>query len=85
MKASSTRRRPKAADYEAAEKTLIAKAIELYRIKVVSEDAFPNSLLRLTWARIVWEQACQEYQTDIEPDDNIIKLVSLLRELYFMN
>ncbi|KAF5369575.1 hypothetical protein D9758_002484 [Tetrapyrgos nigripes] len=75
MKANGARQHPKGSSYESKEKMLIAKAIELYRIKVTSEDAFPNSLLRSKWARMVWEQACQEYDTDIEADDSMIKLI----------
>lgn len=62
--------RPKQADYSPEVKEVITIAIQLWRLKIFCENAFPSVQEETTWVRDVWREACTKAQTDqpLRPD-----------------
>lgn len=70
-----TRERVKAGDYKGIERALLKLAQVLYRCTISTIDAFPVHKLEIDLACAAWAEACNSRKTDIELDDDQLKLV----------
>jgi hypothetical protein len=67
--------RPKAGDYEVAVQKILAEAIPLYRGYLSTVTPYPGAMLEIRWAKKTWKDSCEDCETWMIPNDEIIKLV----------
>jgi hypothetical protein len=72
----TTGMKPKAGDYEVAVQKVLSEAITLYRGYLSMVTPYPGPMEELRWAKRSWKDGCEECETQIAPNDKIIKLVS---------
>ena len=74
--------KPKAGDYEIAVKKVLNEAIPLYRGHLSMVTPYPGLTEEMRWAKKSWKDACEECQTRMAPNDEIIRLVSVRANAY---
>lgn len=70
-------KKPKASDYEDIVQALILRAASQYEAAVSTQDSFPDTTLRLKWARKAWNDANNDAGHEYEITDEISSLVNL--------
>lgn len=68
---------PKQLDYSPEVKEIIAVAIQLWRLKIFCENAFPSVQQETTWICEVWREACTKLKADHPLRSDISRVVSL--------
>ncbi|KAG9219741.1 hypothetical protein CCMSSC00406_0010330 [Pleurotus cornucopiae] len=71
-----THGRPKQADYSPLVQEVITVAIQLWRLKIFCENAFPTVQDEGRWIGEVWRQACVKLQVEHALDMNISRLIT---------
>ncbi|KAJ8689996.1 hypothetical protein PTI98_012841 [Pleurotus ostreatus] len=71
-----TNARPKQADYSPLVQEVITVAIQLWRLKIFCENAFPTVQEEAKWVGEVWRQACVKLQVEHALDMNISRLIT---------
>jgi hypothetical protein len=74
-------KKPKASDYDDIVQTLILRAASQYEALVSTQDSFPDTTLRLKWARKSWSDANSDAGHEYEITDEISSLVNLLNSI----
>ena len=72
----TTGAKPKAGDYEVAVQKVLGEAIPLYRGYLSVVNPYPGLMEEMRWAKRSWKDGCEECETRMQPNDEIIKLVS---------
>lgn len=70
-------KKPKASDYEDIVQALILRAASQYEASVSTQDSFPDTTLRLKWARKSWNDANNDAGHKYEITDEISSLVNI--------
>jgi len=73
----TTGAKPKAGDYEVAVQRVLGDAIPLYRGYLSSVTPYPGAMDEMRWAKRSWADSCEDCETWLAPNDEIIKLVSV--------
>jgi hypothetical protein len=71
----TTGAKPKAGDYEVAVQKVLGEAIPLYRGYLSVVTPYPGPMEEMRWAKRSWKDGCEECETRMAPNDEIIKLV----------
>ncbi|KAF9496636.1 hypothetical protein BDN71DRAFT_1495147 [Pleurotus eryngii] len=71
-----TNSRPKQADFSPLVQEVITVAIQLWRLKIFCENAFPTVQDEGRWIGEVWRQACDKLQVEHTLDMNISRLIT---------
>jgi len=73
----TTGAKPKAGDYEIAVQKVLGEAIPLYRGYLSLVTPYPGPIDEMRWAKKCWKDSCEECETRMAYNDEIIKLVSV--------
>ncbi|KAL1943792.1 hypothetical protein VTO73DRAFT_3610 [Trametes versicolor] len=76
IRKSRPKRRPCAADYEPEAQEIFGLAIPIYKSYVSSQDAYPDKMTELVWARQAWDDAGERLETELSPNREVIKIIS---------
>jgi len=68
--------KPKAGDYKVAVQKVLGEAIPLYHSYLSMVNPYPGPMEEMRWAKKSWRDGCEECETQMAPNDEIIKLVS---------
>jgi len=68
--------KPKAGDYEVAVQKVLSEAIPRYRGYLSMVTPYPGSMDEIRWAKKSWKDGCDECETWMESNNEIIRLVS---------
>jgi hypothetical protein len=69
-------KRARQGDYDQPERGIIDLSLKLFAARLCTDDAYPEKLFELTWAKLCWIKACNTIGVNIEHTDEIIKIVS---------
>lgn len=72
----AVRQRIKAGDYQGIIRRILKHAQVIYRCAISTIDAFPSSDVEMDFACGAWGDACHMNRTEVEPDEDLLKLVS---------
>ncbi|KAI0349105.1 hypothetical protein OH77DRAFT_1415542 [Trametes cingulata] len=68
--------KPKASDYDSAVQEVLALAVQYYKGRLSSEDAFPSKMAELRWAKHAWTKARVELDVDLQYNGELIKMIT---------
>jgi hypothetical protein len=68
--------KPRAGDYEVAVKKVLGRAIPRYRGYLSTYSPYPSTMEEIRWAKKSWNDACEDCEVQVAPNNEIIKLVS---------
>ncbi|KAG6376542.1 hypothetical protein JVT61DRAFT_2537 [Boletus reticuloceps] len=85
QKIRATTGRVAAKDYEVAVREILKVAIGRFRSRLTAENAYPDRIEQVKWAKEAWTEGCKVCDTQINFNNEIIQLVrvSRLSEYYF--
>ncbi|KAE9410243.1 hypothetical protein BT96DRAFT_931043 [Gymnopus androsaceus JB14] len=63
-------------DYDAATKAVLHLAIEQLHVRLANENAWPDTMEKSTWARLCWDEAESTLGADMNPNIDILKIMS---------
>lgn len=67
---------PRLNDYDAATKAVLHLAIEQLHVRLADENAWPDTMEKGTWARLCWDEAESTLGADMNPNIDVLKIVS---------
>ncbi|KAG1720165.1 uncharacterized protein EDB91DRAFT_1088936 [Suillus paluster] len=67
----------KAANYKPFVCTTFGIAWALYRGRLCMEGPMPDRMQEVTWAKLVWKEACKRLHTQVAYDAEILKMITL--------
>jgi hypothetical protein len=67
--------KPRAHDYEVAVQKVLNRAILLYRGYLSTDSPYPSMMDEIRWAKKSWKDACEDCETRLGSNTEIIKLV----------
>lgn len=70
--------RPKLSDYSSTSAAIILRAIHDYECRILSQGAFPETVIRNGWAESSFRKVCRVAKVDFIITNRIIKLVCIL-------
>ena len=62
-------------DYDYEDKEIIATALELYEVKLVTVNPFPDAVQQDIFSDEAWNGSCERHQIAVRPSSDIIKMV----------
>ncbi|KAF8141126.1 hypothetical protein EV363DRAFT_1097146, partial [Boletus edulis] len=75
-KAGANLGRPKAGDYDAATRTLLQTAIQIFCSILLTDDPFPSTAQEEKWALSAWEIARSHHKVNIDHNPALIRLIT---------
>ena len=69
-------KRPRVSDYESDARHILVQAILVFKSLVSSQDAYPDKLTEMTWAKQSWWEAADKLDIELAPNRECIKIVS---------
>lgn len=79
LKTAGGNKRPRAADFEPAIRSVISTAIEIYCATLLYNDAYPSAIKEVEFARVAWDKANRHLLASIPLDGVRVRLVSTSR------
>jgi hypothetical protein len=77
-KIQTSKGRVAAKDYEVAVQEILKIAIGLFRSRLTAENAYPDRISQVSWAKEAWVEACKECEAQINFNNEVIQLARSL-------
>ena len=68
-------RKARQKDYDTEAQHVLNRAIPLFKFRVVSDTAYPDTLMERIWAKEAWYQAVADLNAKLTPDTGVISVV----------
>ncbi|KIK79384.1 hypothetical protein PAXRUDRAFT_36458 [Paxillus rubicundulus Ve08.2h10] len=75
-KIQTSKGRVAAKDYEVAVQEILKIAIGLFRSCLTVENAYPDRISQVSWAKEAWVEACKECEAQINYNNEVIQLIT---------
>ncbi|KAG6375837.1 hypothetical protein JVT61DRAFT_2696 [Boletus reticuloceps] len=82
QKIRATTGRVAAKDYEVAVREILKVAIGRFRSRLTAENAYPDRIEQVKWAKEAWTEGCKVCDTQINFNNEIIQLVRVSRAVF---
>ncbi|PIL28796.1 hypothetical protein GSI_08840 [Ganoderma sinense ZZ0214-1] len=69
-------KRPRIADYEADAQHILVAAIRIFKSLVSTDNAYPDKLTELTWAKQAWWEAAEDLDIQLAPNRECVKIIT---------
>lgn len=68
-------KRPRITDYEPDARHVLVQAVRIFKSLVSTENAYPDKLTELTWAKQAWWEAADDLEVELAPNRECVKIV----------
>ncbi|KAF9237172.1 hypothetical protein BU15DRAFT_33072, partial [Melanogaster broomeanus] len=65
-----------AKDYEVAIQEILKIAVGLFHSRLTAENAYPDRITQVSWAKEAWAEACKECKAQINFNNEVIQLIT---------